>query len=225
MQQGYDIDDVCRILASGTNIVKRAASSIIPRGSSPPRGNESKTRGRRGGTSIHSTGSSCSSPGFSTEALPIVLTSLQRRLDFLSIDEFADLTTRNSPELLFKVMGFGKPPTALNEQRLAHLRLHLASTARSRWMLRIRFVASTAWRGSAAIVWAALSAEGDEAIHQARLPRSRRTRDADGERSPESGRDGLENRPELRAFVFDERHEPGEGALVAGEHPLQQSIQ
>jgi 2,4-diaminopentanoate dehydrogenase len=42
-----------------------------------------------GGTSIHSTGSS---PGFITEALPVVVTSIQRRLDSLTIDEFADLS-------------------------------------------------------------------------------------------------------------------------------------
>jgi 4-hydroxy-tetrahydrodipicolinate reductase len=36
----------------------------------------------RGGTSIHSTGVS---PGFISEAVPIVLTSLQRRLDRLRI--------------------------------------------------------------------------------------------------------------------------------------------
>ena len=42
-----------------------------------------------GGTSIYSTGSS---PGFVTEALPIPLLSLSRRLDCLTIDEFGDLS-------------------------------------------------------------------------------------------------------------------------------------
>jgi 4-hydroxy-tetrahydrodipicolinate reductase len=72
-----------------------------------------------GGTSIHSTGSS---PGFITEALPLVLTSIQRRLDALTIDEFADLSSRDSPELLFGLMGFGQPPAAYSEARVAHLR-------------------------------------------------------------------------------------------------------
>jgi hypothetical protein len=60
----------------------------------------------RGAASIHSTGSS---PGVITEAVALVLTSIQRRLDGLTIDEFADLSQRNSPGLLFDVMGFGKP--------------------------------------------------------------------------------------------------------------------
>jgi len=125
MQQGYNIDDICRILASGTNIVTTRGEFHHPAWIEPAARERIEDACRRGSTSIHSTGSS---PGFSTEALPIVLTSLQRRLDFLSIDEFADLTTRNSPELLFNVMGFGKPPTELNEHRLSHLRLHFGSS-------------------------------------------------------------------------------------------------
>jgi 4-hydroxy-tetrahydrodipicolinate reductase len=52
--------------------------------------------------------------------LPIALLSVQRRLDHLVIDEFADLTSRNSPELLFDVMGFGKDPAAFDARRWAH---------------------------------------------------------------------------------------------------------
>jgi 4-hydroxy-tetrahydrodipicolinate reductase len=125
MQQGYDVDDICRILASGANIVTTRGDFHHPAWIEPAVRERIEDACRRGGTSLHSTGSS---PGFSTEALPIVLTSLQRRLDLLSIDEFADLTTRNSPELLFKVMGFGRPPAALNEHRLSHLRLHFGSS-------------------------------------------------------------------------------------------------
>jgi 4-hydroxy-tetrahydrodipicolinate reductase len=67
-----------------------------------------------GGTSIHATGSS---PGFISEAVPIVLTSIQRRLDHLVIDEFADLSSRNSPELLFDLMGFGRDPSTFADSR------------------------------------------------------------------------------------------------------------
>jgi 2,4-diaminopentanoate dehydrogenase len=74
----------------------------------------------RGAASIHSTGSS---PGVITEAVALVLTSIQRRLDGLTIDEFAHLSQRNSPGLLFDVMGFGKPPAAVDERRLSHGRI------------------------------------------------------------------------------------------------------
>ena len=43
----------------------------------------------------------------------MVLTSLQRRLDCYRISEFANLSSRNSPEMLFGIMGFG---SAVNPQ-------------------------------------------------------------------------------------------------------------
>jgi 4-hydroxy-tetrahydrodipicolinate reductase len=66
---------------------------------------------------VHSTGSS---PGFISEAVPLVLTSTQRRLDALVIDESADLSSRNSPELLFDLMGFGTTPDSFDPRRWAH---------------------------------------------------------------------------------------------------------
>jgi 4-hydroxy-tetrahydrodipicolinate reductase len=38
-----------------------------------------------------------------------VLTSIQRQLNALALNEYADLSQRNSPELLFDLMGFGRP--------------------------------------------------------------------------------------------------------------------
>ena len=51
---------------------------------------------------------------------PIVLTSIQRRLDRLRIEEFADLSSRNSPELLFDLMGYGRDPASFDPGRWAH---------------------------------------------------------------------------------------------------------
>jgi 4-hydroxy-tetrahydrodipicolinate reductase len=70
-----------------------------------------------GGTSIHSTGSS---PGFISEAVPLVLTSIQRELEGLVIEEFADLSMRDSPELLFDLMGFGTDPSSFDPGRWSH---------------------------------------------------------------------------------------------------------
>ncbi len=71
-----------------------------------------------GGSSIHATGSS---PGFISEALPIVLLTMARRLDRLQIDEFADMSSRDSPELLFDLMAFGGDPAAFDARRFGHL--------------------------------------------------------------------------------------------------------
>ncbi len=91
-------------------------SSTIPRAWTR-RGPRSKTPAPQGLSSIHSTGSS---PGFISEAVPIVLTSIQRRLDGLVIEEFADLSRRDSPELLFALMGYGADPSAFDPGRWAH---------------------------------------------------------------------------------------------------------
>lgn len=121
MPQGCDFDQVCRLLESGANIVTTRAEFLNPAWMDPVVRARVEDACRRGGTSIHSTGSS---PGFITEAVPLVLTSIQRRLDCLTIDEFADLSSRDSPEMLFEVMGFGQAPSSFDERRLHHIRAH-----------------------------------------------------------------------------------------------------
>ena len=60
-----------------------------------------------GNTSIHASGSS---PGFITEAFLLPLLSLQRRLDLLTIDEFADCVDTCSEDMLLNIMRFGSAP-------------------------------------------------------------------------------------------------------------------
>ena len=115
MQEGIDIDDICRLLASGANIVTTRAEFHYGAKLDP------ETRARveeaccKGNSSIHATGSS---PGFITEALPIVLTSIQRRVDSITIDEFANMVDGCSPFMLFETMGYGKPPATFDKNRL-----------------------------------------------------------------------------------------------------------
>ena len=120
MPRACDFDDVVRLLSSGANIVTTRGEFHRPESMDAEQRERVEAACAEGGASIHSTGSS---PGFITEALPLVLTSLQRRLDCLTIDEFADLSSRNSPELLFEIMGFGRPPAAFSDARLAHGRV------------------------------------------------------------------------------------------------------
>ena len=47
----------------------------------------------------------------------MVLLSLQRRLDHLTIEEFADMSSRNSPEMIFDLMGFGRDPARVRPTR------------------------------------------------------------------------------------------------------------
>jgi len=107
MQQGCNFDDLCRLLESGINVVTTRDEVQNPAYMDPAVRERVEAACRRGNASIHATGSS---PGFITEAVPLVLTSIQRRLNRLHIYEFADLAARDSPDMLFNVMGFNRPP-------------------------------------------------------------------------------------------------------------------
>jgi 4-hydroxy-tetrahydrodipicolinate reductase len=102
-----DMDVLCRLLESGANVVSTRSEFHRPSLLDPDVRERIEAACARGGTSLYSTGSS---PGFITEALPLVLLSLQRRLDHLIIEEFADMSSRNSPEMIFDLMGFGRDP-------------------------------------------------------------------------------------------------------------------
>ncbi len=118
MQQGCDFDDVCRILESGANIVTTRGEFHRPASLDPAVRERIEDACAKGGTSIHATGSS---PGFISEALPLVLLSMERHLDLLQIDEFADMSSRNSPEMLFDLMGFGGDPEKFSARRFGHI--------------------------------------------------------------------------------------------------------
>jgi 4-hydroxy-tetrahydrodipicolinate reductase len=120
-----DVDEVCQLLASGANIVTTCGEFHHPASMDPVVRERVEAACQAGGTSIYSTGVS---PGFITESIPMVLASLQRRLDNLVIHEFADLSQRDSPALLFDVMGFGQPPTEFDERRLSHVRSNFGSS-------------------------------------------------------------------------------------------------
>jgi 2,4-diaminopentanoate dehydrogenase len=114
-----NIDEVCRLLSAGCNVVTTAGQFHHPPTMDPAIRTSVEDACAAGGTSIYSTGSS---PGFISEALPLTLTSIQRRLDHLTINEYADLSQRNSPELLFDVMGFGKAAAGIEDFRLDYLK-------------------------------------------------------------------------------------------------------
>ena len=119
MPHVMDFDEVCRLLESGANVITTRTEFQNPSALDSAVRARVEEACRRGNTSIHGTGSS---PGFISEAMPIVLTSIQRRLDCLTIYEFADIAGRNSPEMLFDRMGFGKAPGPVPQGRLDHLR-------------------------------------------------------------------------------------------------------
>ncbi|MEW9854330.1 dihydrodipicolinate reductase [Novosphingobium sp. M1R2S20] len=119
MRQGIDWDEVCALLASGKNIVTTRGEFHYP--AMMDAGNRARVEEacRTGSTSIYSTGSS---PGFITEAFVVPLLSIARRHDLLTIDEYADCSSRNSPDMLFRIMGFGQPMAPFDQRRAEHLK-------------------------------------------------------------------------------------------------------
>jgi 2,4-diaminopentanoate dehydrogenase len=96
------IDDVCRILESGANIVTTITTLHHPGLMDADVRRRIEAACGRGQTSIYDSGS-C--PGFITEVVPLALTLMERRLDCFTIEQFADLSTRKSPEFLGQFFG------------------------------------------------------------------------------------------------------------------------
>jgi len=119
MPRVFDLEDVVALLESGTNVVTTRGELF---GGGERLGDEGRARVaeacRRGGSSIYATGSS---PGFITDALPYALLSLQRHVDAVEIEEFANLSRRDSPHLLFEQMGFGRPVASYEPRRASYL--------------------------------------------------------------------------------------------------------
>ena len=123
MPRQLTLDEVEAILASGANVVTTRGEFQRPASMDADARARVEAACAAGGSSLHGTGSS---PGFISEALPLVLASIQRRLDGLLIEEFADMSGRPSPDLLFEIMGFGKRPEDVHEGRLEHLKAAFA---------------------------------------------------------------------------------------------------
>ncbi len=107
MQQGCNVDDVCKLLASGANIVTTCLKFHHPDHLDPVERQRVEEACRRGNTSIYCSGSS---PGFITEVIPLALLFVMRGLDCLTINEYADMSQYPHPVMLFDIMGYGLPP-------------------------------------------------------------------------------------------------------------------
>lgn len=119
MRQGTDWDELCAILASGKNVVTTRGDFHYPAMIAPENRARVEEACAEGGSSIYSTGSS---PGFITEAFVLPLLSLARSHDLLTIDEYADVSSRDSPDMLFRIMGFGQPMAPFDQRRAEHLK-------------------------------------------------------------------------------------------------------
>lgn len=125
MRQGTDIAELCALLASGKNVVTTRGDFHSPAMMDAAARTAIEAACAAGNSSIYSTGSS---PGFITEAISFQLLSLQRQLDCLTIDEYADMTSRNSPDLIFGVMGYGVLPGQFDQNKVEYVKHDFAGS-------------------------------------------------------------------------------------------------
>ena len=103
------VDDLCRILESGKNVV---SSSIVPL-VHPPSADRAfadvdrlEAACKAGSVSCFTSGID---PGFANDVLPLLLTGVCERIDEVRVQEILNYSTYDQPEVLFGTMGFGRP--------------------------------------------------------------------------------------------------------------------
>jgi hypothetical protein len=102
------LDDICRLLAAGKNVVSTAVTGLIYPASMGQRVVQKlEAACAAGQSSFHGTGIE---PGWAAEVLPLTMSGLFGRIDSLLVQELLDYTTYDSADMLFDIMGFGKRP-------------------------------------------------------------------------------------------------------------------
>ena len=102
------VDDLCRILRSGANVVAGGPVFLqFPDGTVPEEMTGPVRRAAaEGGASLFVNGID---PGFANDLLPLALTGICERVDEVRCVEISNYATYHQPAVLFDVMGFGRP--------------------------------------------------------------------------------------------------------------------
>jgi 4-hydroxy-tetrahydrodipicolinate reductase len=101
------VDDLCRILRSGKNVVSSSVVGLVhPTTLAPAITRKLEAACAAGGVSFFTSGID---PGFANDVLALVLSGLAERWDEIRIQEIVNYATYAQPEVVFGTMGFGKP--------------------------------------------------------------------------------------------------------------------
>lgn len=101
------VDDLCRILASGKNVVNTAIVSLVyPPFASPKLRERLEEACRAGGTTLFTSGFD---PGWSGDVIPLSLASVCERVDSIRVSELMDYSTYEDPGFTGVYFGFGRP--------------------------------------------------------------------------------------------------------------------
>jgi 4-hydroxy-tetrahydrodipicolinate reductase len=101
------VDDVCRILRAGKNVVSSSLVSLVhPSHLGPEIQRKLEEACRDGDASVFFSGID---PGFANDLLPLTLSGLCERWSQIRIREVVNYATYDQPEVVLGTMGFGKP--------------------------------------------------------------------------------------------------------------------
>jgi 4-hydroxy-tetrahydrodipicolinate reductase len=102
------IDDLCRILRAGVNVVSSSPvflqfpDGVVPAGMSDP----VREAAAAGGASVFVNGID---PGFANDVLPLAVTGISERIEQVRCMEILNYNTYDQATVLFDIMGFGRP--------------------------------------------------------------------------------------------------------------------
>jgi len=101
-----DVDEMCRILRAGKNLVT-PVGFIYPRALDGPAMESLEAACQEGRVSMHGSGIH---PGFAGDLLPMTFARLCTSIDQIIVQEVADLRNHPSPKMNFEGLGFGRQP-------------------------------------------------------------------------------------------------------------------
>ncbi len=110
MADKAEMDVICRLLEHGINIATARMEFNHRDTLAPELRQRIEAACAKGQTSIYGSGST---PGWFTEVMPLALSAMARRLDCITLTDYADMSSRNSPDMLFKVLPFGSDPASV----------------------------------------------------------------------------------------------------------------
>lgn len=111
MPDRSEIDVLCRLLESGINIATARFEFNHRDSIDPEVRRKLEAACEQGQSSLYCGGST---PGWFTEVMPLALSAIQRRLDCITLSDFADMSSRISPDMLFNVLPFGSDPASVD---------------------------------------------------------------------------------------------------------------
>jgi 2,4-diaminopentanoate dehydrogenase len=147
------VADMCRVLEAGTNVVSTSVVPLVYPPSAPARYREPLAAAcKAGGVSCFTSGID---PGFANDLVPFAFLGTVERVDSVRVMEILDYSTYDQADVLFDIMGFGKP--------LDELPLLLQPG-----------IIGLAWGGTVSVLAAGLGAELEEIreVHE-RVPAAR----------------------------------------------------